>query len=95
MQTICARCKEAITCTADDIARCACTAVSLRPSELQYIKSRKYPGCLCAACLAAMQTEFSALPEYFIEKGNYVFSAKGLINRGYCCGSGCRNCPYR
>jgi hypothetical protein len=23
-----------------------------------------------------------------------VFTAKFLLRRGYCCGSGCRHCPY-
>jgi len=29
------------------------------------------------------------------ETGNLVFTAVKLRNRGYCCGSGCRHCPYR
>ena len=28
------------------------------------------------------------------EKGLVVFTAKYLLQRGYCCGNGCRNCPY-
>jgi hypothetical protein len=31
---------------------------------------------------------------YFNEQGYLVFTAKYLLNRGYCCGNGCRNCPY-
>ncbi|HEX6914143.1 MAG TPA: DUF5522 domain-containing protein [Chitinophagaceae bacterium] len=26
--------------------------------------------------------------------GLVVFSAEYLLSRGYCCGNGCRNCPY-
>jgi len=26
--------------------------------------------------------------------GKLVFTAHYLKNRGYCCGFGCRNCPY-
>jgi hypothetical protein len=28
------------------------------------------------------------------ERGRWVFTAAYLIKRGYCCESGCRNCPY-
>jgi hypothetical protein len=27
--------------------------------------------------------------------GYHVFTANFLAERGYCCGSGCRHCPYR
>lgn len=36
-----------------------------------------------------------------LEPGNFyyegpcmVFTAQYLLKRGYCCGSGCRHCPY-
>ena len=32
--------------------------------------------------------------DYYLEQGNWVFTAKYLLNRGYCCRSGCRHCPY-
>jgi Family of unknown function (DUF5522) len=32
--------------------------------------------------------------DYYIENGFMVFTAHYLLNRGYCCGSGCRHCPY-
>jgi hypothetical protein len=32
--------------------------------------------------------------DYYLENGNWVFTAKFLLNRGYCCRSGCRHCPY-
>jgi len=33
--------------------------------------------------------------DYYIEKGYYVFTEYYLAQRGYCCNSGCRHCPYR
>ncbi|MBZ5521409.1 MAG: hypothetical protein LAP21_04035 [Acidobacteriia bacterium] len=33
--------------------------------------------------------------DYYIEDGYYVFTASYLLKRGYCCGSGCRHCPYK
>jgi len=32
--------------------------------------------------------------DYYIEKGFVVFTEHYLRNRGYCCESGCRHCPY-
>lgn len=32
--------------------------------------------------------------DYTIESGKYVFTSHFLLNRGYCCHFGCRNCPY-
>jgi len=31
---------------------------------------------------------------YFNHDGFVVFTAKYLLERGYCCGNGCKNCPY-
>lgn len=31
---------------------------------------------------------------YFNPDGLVVFTAEYLLNRGYCCGNGCKNCPY-
>jgi hypothetical protein len=32
--------------------------------------------------------------DYYLENGYWVFTAKYLLQRGYCCRSGCRHCPY-
>ena len=32
--------------------------------------------------------------DFYIEKGMFVFTEKYHRDRGYCCGSGCRHCPY-
>ncbi len=32
--------------------------------------------------------------DYYIDNGLYVFTAQYLQERGYCCQSGCRHCPY-
>lgn len=32
--------------------------------------------------------------DYYLEKGRFVFTEKYHLKRGYCCGSGCRHCPY-
>ena len=32
--------------------------------------------------------------DYYLENGKWVFTMKYLLDRGYCCQSGCRHCPY-
>lgn len=32
--------------------------------------------------------------DYYVEDGLMVFTAHFLRQRGYCCESGCRHCPY-
>lgn len=32
--------------------------------------------------------------DFYLENGLFVFTAKFLSERGYCCRSGCRHCPY-
>jgi hypothetical protein len=34
------------------------------------------------------------LDYYYNEEGKMVLTARYLLNRGYCCGNGCRHCPY-
>lgn len=31
---------------------------------------------------------------YFNDNGLVVFNAEYLLQRGYCCGNGCKHCPY-
>lgn len=33
-------------------------------------------------------------PDYYIENGLLVYTAAHHLNRGFCCGSGCRHCSY-
>jgi hypothetical protein len=32
--------------------------------------------------------------DYYFEAGLMVLTEKFLKDRGYCCGNGCRHCPY-
>ncbi len=38
--------------------------------------------------------EFKEGIDYYFENGLMVLTAEFLRKRGYCCGSGCRHCPY-
>jgi hypothetical protein len=33
--------------------------------------------------------------DYYMEGPYVVFTAAFHLKRGFCCGSGCRHCPYR
>lgn len=33
-------------------------------------------------------------PDFYFEQGLLVYTAAYHLKRGYCCGSGCRHCPY-
>ena len=42
-----------------------------------------------------MKQEWIEGEDYYVnENGLVVFSAKYLSERGYCCGNGCKHCPY-
>lgn len=41
------------------------------------------------------QTKFIEGVDYYFENGLMVLTEHYLRNRGYCCGNGCRHCPYR
>lgn len=51
-------------------------------------------------CWASMKPEKNPFPKltsedyYLNEAGLMVFTAKYHLKRGYCCGSGCKHCPY-
>ncbi len=32
--------------------------------------------------------------DFYFDKGLMVLTGKYLKDRGYCCGNGCRHCPY-
>ncbi len=38
--------------------------------------------------------QFKEGVDYYFENGLMVLTAEFLRKRGYCCGSGCRHCPY-
>ena len=33
-------------------------------------------------------------PDWHLENGLLVYTAAYHLKRGFCCGSGCRHCPY-
>ncbi len=54
--------------------------------------------CVCESCLASYKARaWDPRPragEYYIETARMVFTEAYHRRRGYCCGSGCRHCPF-
>ena len=56
--------------------------------------------CICHRCVAEARRAEKWIPKaragefYFTEDGRFVFTADYHLRRGYCCGSGCRHCPF-
>jgi hypothetical protein len=46
--------------------------------------------------MACFESKFAELKQedFYIENGRLVFTEQYHLKRGYCCGSGCRHCPY-
>ena len=42
-----------------------------------------------------MKQDLTEGEDYYLnEQGLLTFTASYLLDRGYCCGNGCRRCPY-
>jgi hypothetical protein len=88
----CSQCGAAFSCGAN-AAGCWCENYpALKPVE--------GADCLCPECL---RLAISAQParkslilgdDYYLEGAAIVFTAAYHLRRGYCCGNGCRHCPY-
>jgi hypothetical protein len=55
----CERCGDRIECKANSYTKCQCSVVQLNLNEVQYI-AENFDGCMCAACLLALQQEYQA-----------------------------------
>jgi hypothetical protein len=40
------------------------------------------------------RAELTEGEDFYLEGGLMVFTSAYHLKRGYCCGSGCRHCPY-
>lgn len=47
-----------------------------------------------AVDVSLLQGQLTEGRDYYLEGGVMVFTASYLQRRGYCCGNGCRHCPY-
>ena len=92
---VCERCQKQFSCEAQTGA-CWCMDFT-RAKDIP----KEFQDCLCPDCLREFSQPLKKNKElvegedfYYNEQGLFVFTAKYLLDRGYCCGNGCKHCPY-
>ena len=79
---------------------CWCARVEIPEALLAQVPvDQRNQACLCRACVTAWHRSRQIRPklqsgDFYFENGLMVFTADYHLRRGYCCGSGCRHCPY-
>ena len=58
------------------------------------VEDAERPHRAARGCRAMMPDDLVEGIDYYMENGFMVFTAQYLRDRGYCCESGCRHCPY-
>lgn len=99
----CSRCENPIYCQVENIKACACNQVVISEDTVEHLRKTKFK-CLCNNCLTEVDklvnlsgiipTRPTEGLHYVVENGLLVFTELNHIQRGYCCGSNCRNCAY-
>jgi hypothetical protein len=79
---------------------CWCFKVEV-PQELigRLPEDLRGKACICRECVMDFHRQNSGAADvkpgdFYMENGLIVFTAAYHKRRGYCCGSGCRHCPY-
>jgi hypothetical protein len=67
----------------------ACIVLSIVPPAGL---GRKRVGGKYETCVKATRVLDSE--DFYFENGLMVLTERYLLKRGYCCGNGCRHCPY-
>lgn len=57
-------------------------------------ESEKFANYFRQVDLDLLRGSFQENKDFYLENGAVVFTGDYLRRRGYCCGSGCRHCPY-
>lgn len=79
--------------------KCWCRLVEMPRALLARVPSGSR-ACVCHACVARERRAMTWMPLarsgefYLLDDGRRVFTERYHLRRGYCCGSGCRHCPY-
>ena len=104
----CPRCEKPFECKVNNITQCQCYGLQISEATQEYLQQTQY-DCLCAKCLQELDNivktasetplprrygEFQEGLHYYVENGLLVYTEFYHIQRGYCCGSGCRHCAY-
>jgi hypothetical protein len=82
---------------------CWCASVEI-PDALLACVPREFRNraCICESCVREFHRTKRHPHNISTQPGDFYFDANGLVvfteqflkRRGYCCGSGCRHCPY-
>ena len=101
---LCARPNDCRLCTREAYkGTCWCEAMLLPQELLERVPlAQRDQACICARCVQAYHRArvarhpiLAGPGDFTVESGGLlVFTAHYLLRRGFCCGSGCRNCPY-
>ena len=82
---------------------CWCARETFPPELLARVpEESRRTACICRSCVTIARragkknrpVPIARAGDFYIEGDHVVFTAQYLANRGYCCGSGCRHCPY-
>ena len=83
--------------------KCWCASENFSPDLLARVPDEaRNIVCICRRCVVAANfAEAKARPlprpiagDFYIEGEHVVFTAEYHRRRGYCCGGGCRHCPF-
>lgn len=83
----------------DATPKCWCRFVEMPGALLARVPSGSR-SCVCHACVARARRAMPWKPlaragEFYLpDDGRLVFKERYHLRRGYCCGNGCRHCPY-
>ncbi|MFT3903595.1 MAG: cysteine-rich CWC family protein [Niabella sp.] len=107
-QKYCPRCNASFECKVGDVANCQCSTVKVCEDTWRFLRKTNY-DCLCRNCLKEIDqmvrfNKEHPLPKqhellveklhYYWEGGLLVFTELYHLQKGYCCGNGCRHCAY-
>lgn len=74
---------------------CWCASVEMPDELLDRVPIElRNRACICRDCVGGFHQTRPRPGEVYFEHGRMVFTAEYHLRRGYCCGSGCRHCPY-
>ena len=103
MNRKCERCSTDFMCNVENVEQCGCKTVLLTTDTIDFLKESHF-DCLCNQCLNDLINRVTNALDgptfstegihYTLENGLLVFTELNHIQRGYCCKSDCRHCPY-
>jgi len=82
---------------------CWCAAADIPDELLARVPAElRNKACICRGCVTRFRATCANTSPQAVRPGDFYFDPGGLLvftaayhlRRGYCCGSGCRHCPY-